>query len=86
MSKKGVQIKSKCFVYSGRALSYKASSQAPRFLQSERNMIKTPTGRRQPDGYLQSVVELNPGQLERNQNQRLERDLSRVQPNANPMP
>ena len=36
--------------------------------------IRTPNGRRQPDGYLQSVVELNPGQLETNPDQRLERD------------
>ena len=49
-------------------------------------LLRTPTGRRQPDGYLQSVVELNPGQPETNPNQRLERDLNPEQPHANPTP
>ena len=77
----------------GSALSYRASSQAPRFKESERTNsnltetgLRTPTDRRQPVGYLQSVVELNPRQLERNPNQRLERDLNPGQPHANPSP
>ena len=36
-----------------------------------RNILRTPTGGRQPVGYLQSMVELNPGQPETNPNQRL---------------
>ena len=48
--------------------------------------LRTPTARRQPVGYLQSVVELNPGQPETNPNQRLERDLNPGQPHANPAP
>ena len=32
------------------------------------------------------LVELNPGQLETNPDQRLERDLSMGQPHANPAP
>ena len=39
-------------------------------------MIKNPTARRQPVGYLQSAVEMNPGQPETNRDQRLERDLN----------
>ena len=48
-------------------------------------MIKIiPTGRRQPVGYLQIVVELNWGQLERNPNRRLEWDLNPGELHANP--
>ena len=36
-----------------------------------RNILRTPTGGKQPVGYLQSMVELNPGQPETNPNQRL---------------
>ena len=39
-------------------------------------MIKDPTGSRQAVGYLQSVVELNPGQPETNPDQKSERDLN----------
>ena len=48
--------------------------------------LRIPTGRRQPVGYLQSVVELNPGQPETNPDQRLERDLNLRQSHANPTP
>ena len=46
-------------------------------------MIKTPSaGRRQPVGYLQSVVELNPEQLKTNLDHRLELDFNPKQPYA----
>ena len=47
---------------------------------------RTPTGRRQPVAYLQSVVKSNPGQPETNPNQGLERDLDPGQPHANSAP
>ena len=50
------------------------------------NELRTPTGRRQPVGYLKSVAELNPGQPETNPNRRLEWDLKPGQPHANPTP
>ena len=46
--------------------------------------LRTPFGRRQPVGYLQSAVELNPGQPETNPDHRLERDLNPGQPDGNP--
>ena len=52
--------KCKCFVYSLSALSYQISSQAPHFHNLKET--RTPTSRRQPVGYLQSVEGLNPGQ------------------------
>ena len=51
-----------------------------------RNMIRTPNGRIQPVGYLQSVVELNPGQPETSPYQRLERGLNQGQLHVNPTP
>ena len=42
------------------------------------------TGRRKAVGYLQSVVELNPGQPETNPNRKLKQDLNPGQPHANP--
>ena len=75
------------------ALSYQASSQAVHSQRSERynlnlteTLLRSPTGRRQPAGYLQRVMGLNPGQTETNPDQRLERDLNTGQPHANPTP
>ena len=62
-------------------------------VKSERNnsnltetLLRTITGRRQVVGYLQSVVELNPGQPKTNPNQRLEKDLNPEKTHANPTP
>ena len=83
----------KCFVYSGSALSYQASSQTVHSQWSERHnlnltetLLRSPTGRRQPAGYLQRLIGLIPGQPETNPDQRLERDLNTRQPHANPTP
>ena len=38
------------------------------------------------NGYLEGMVEFNPGELETNPDKRLEQGLNPVQPHANPTP
>ena len=49
-------------------------------------MIKNPNWQEATSWYLQSEVELNPGQLETNPDQRLEQDLNPQQPHGNATP